>query len=175
MLGLNLFCALSVLLEMVPISSSTHMHFFAQVLNNHGLLNVSRDVLKSFDFFLQGATAIILSLFFLPRARFLPSFFIRTQHAFVRYVLCGIVVEVCTLLFFLLFEKAGTDWWPLWLGFVCTSCALLGERFAGVPQKSASWNFGNSIALGCAQGLAFTRHFSLWRHFWRCPLVRFFA
>jgi undecaprenyl-diphosphatase len=153
--GLLLISFFSVVLEMLPISSSTHIALLTQFLERLGIITSSPAIFKAFDFLLHGPMIIILIIFFFNRWRALPRFFYYRPASFINYVWCGVIVEMITLLFFLLFDYIEFAWWNLWIGFSITSLALLSDYFLGPQSQSTKWNTKNACILGVAQGFAF--------------------
>ncbi|HEX2978081.1 MAG TPA: undecaprenyl-diphosphate phosphatase [Candidatus Babeliales bacterium] len=147
------FCA--VLLEMLPISSSTHIAMLTNELQAHGFFIYNEELLKALDFLLHGPTVIVLILFFFNRWKLLPYYFLKNRYSFLNYLICGFIAELVTLLFFIFFEYTGMSWWPRWIGFLLTAVALLSDRLLGPQEESVAWNKINAFALGVAQGIAF--------------------
>ncbi|MBI2774951.1 undecaprenyl-diphosphate phosphatase [Candidatus Dependentiae bacterium] len=147
------FCA--AVLEMLPISSSTHIAVLTNVLQNYGVFAYDNELLKALDFLLHGPMVIVLIIFFFNRWRLLPRFFLKNRYSFLNYLICGFIAEFVTLMFFIFFEYSGMSGWPRWLGFLLTALALLSDRLLGAQEQSTQWNKINAFILGVAQGIAF--------------------
>lgn len=145
----------SIILEMLPISSSSHISFFTHVLQKNNLLLVSEEILHAFDFMVHGPTLCVLALFFYKRLVLLLRYFWSSFVRLFNFVLLYAVIEIITVAFYLVWIKIDRSVFPMWVGFLVSTFCLLSERFISENKKSTQLNLKKAFIIGCAQGCAF--------------------
>ncbi len=148
-------CALvlPIALEGLPVSSSGHVLLCAAIIARMCSVSVDGAVPKVLDHLLHLPIALVVALFFLPRWWYLLTHITRLWKQFFRVLYLGFITVFMTALVYFLFQYVGTDWFPLWLGYACTTALLFSLN--SVPQKvTGSWSIPTAFMLGTAQGLA---------------------
>lgn len=145
----------SIILEMLPISSSTHISFFTKLLQKYNQLPVSPEILQAFDFVVYGPILCVLALFFYKRLLLLLRYLLRSFVRLLNFVLLCAVIEIITVTFYLLLIKIDLSVFPIWVGFLVTTFCLLSERFISEQKKSTQLSLKKALIIGCAQGCAF--------------------
>ncbi len=131
------------------------MYAIIHTLQKYSVLSERPEILQAFDFIVHGPTLCVLLLFFYERIKLFLIYLARNVQYALHYLLLGFVVELITLIFFLVIKKMSLGSFPVWIGFTITTICLLSERFIPEQRASTSWNFSKALLLGCAQGLAF--------------------
>jgi undecaprenyl-diphosphatase len=134
-----------VILETIPLSSSTHVTFleqFCSIADNSCLTNL--------EYLMHGSMFVGIVLFFFDRWHFLFSS--RAIAIIKRIFVLGFITNLATLIGFFLFFIEGYRI-PYSVGFFLTSCLLISLLL--VPKnRSNNWNKKNALLIGLAQGIA---------------------
>ena len=144
---------LGTILEMLPISSSTHLRAL-QFLWCHDFLCTNESLIECIDFLTHGPILIVIVLFFFKRWKLLLRKLLSNHHYAINYIYCGFLVELITLLFYVAINYVSVSCQFAPIGFLITSAVLLSESFLNRPVVT-TWHWKHSLLLGIAQGLAF--------------------
>jgi undecaprenyl-diphosphatase len=145
----------SIILEMLPMSSSTHISFFTKLLQKNNQLPLSPEILHAFDFVMHGPILCVLALFFHQRFKLLLLYSVHYWRSALRFILLCAVIESVTVAFYLLWMKIDSRVFPIWAGFFVTTVCLLSEYFLPEHKESTQLSLKKALIIGCAQGCAF--------------------
>lgn len=151
-MSIELSVILQIILESLPVSSSGNLALLG--------LTLPEDI----NYATHAFTLIVYALFFRKKLFILLRHPLRCFTPLVRAVLYGICALVPTLLCYALFNYTQPAF-PLWLGFLITSCVLLtftlrARRSLGVVGSRFRRNHIEGLTclkaffIGCAQGIA---------------------
>lgn len=170
-----------LVLESLPVSSSGHVLLISRLYNTSPLQGEIAQIVLVLDHVLHLFAILVMAAVFYtdwqPLFLQLTSGILRkTKRSyiqrrigtlFMRIVVCGIIIEIITLLFYGLFS-AGNNFLlascpnlVLLIGFGITSMVLLSLRLRSAPINQAQWHsrasldIPKAILLGLVQGLAF--------------------
>lgn len=132
---------LQIILESLPISSSTHISFFAS--------QFSLPFEVALDHAAHGITLVILLLFWQDKIK---KIFLSGWRTILQYGLFIIIATILPTLFFFLNIKQLTSTIHPFFGIVVTAVLLFVTRTCSIQTKKISSL--QAIALGCAQSLA---------------------
>ena len=153
MIDLLLFALVQVLSESLPISSSGHLRVL-EVLLSRFVGDINPFCLtESFEYFLHGFACIVIAYVFSKSWFFMLLHPVRSRKILWKIFLLGFVTDVSTVAWYFLFEKVGTGWFPLWIGFFVTSAVLASLKFCK-KRLGSKWNFVNALVIGSVQGLS---------------------
>lgn len=134
--------ALQILLEPFPISSSTHVNLFIDLLKNYGVVVPEIVSTTAVDFFWAGCSLVVLALAFAPRL--VP--FIREWRTLF------FATGVTSLLYVIFHIFAMQDYMPAFLGNLLSGLMLLTMSYRG--HRSGPLTFHDAGVLGLMQGIA---------------------
>lgn len=156
MVLLYLWMAAQIILEMLPISSSSHLRLLEQWFKRRFSWDIA-------DYFKQRNIALTDVYHFLhvPTLLVVVHFFgsawfrwLAQPELFVRIVIWVFIVNVITVTFYYLFKKYSISW-PLFFGMCITALVLLlTGTCTGIGSNVNDWNFTTAIYLGIVQGIA---------------------
>jgi undecaprenyl-diphosphatase len=151
---LYVYAAMQIIFESLPVSSSGNVLLWMVVLQKFLNLKLSENILPDFDFLLHLPTIFIIGFFFLPLwSRRLISIR-RTFSSLLRVTVCCALADTATVGFYFLWKVLGTQNFPLWVGFLCTTFLLASLVFFSWRVKKSTLQYRDAGILGVVQGLA---------------------
>ena len=151
MLLVYIWMAAQIILEILPISSSTHLHLLEQWFKRRfswdiaGYFKQRNLALSDVYYFLHLPTLCIVSLFLWP---LWTSWFLQPK------IVCGVIsANIITVCFFYLFKKYSISW-PLVFGMCITALCLIITAPYKPGSELTNMHYSMFIILGIAQGIA---------------------
>ena len=144
MLCFYILIALQIVVESLPISSSSHVH-----LLELGMRGVPLP--SSLMYALHIPTAIVLALFFCRRWLFMVSHVRVCAPILFKLCVLGAIVDGITAFFFVVFHYMPVTL-PLGVGLCITAIALYSLPFC--VSRNVSFGYSQALMLGLAQGIA---------------------
>lgn len=152
-----------VVVESLPISSSTHLLLVEKLMRVHTQYD------SAIDYMLHGLTAGIVALFFRADWWLLLSRWRRCYKIIAKLVFLTLIADVITAVCLYVIRMSSVAYvfqWPLWVGLCITALllySLRSERLMKVDcardncslARNRGFDLGAALALGLAQGLAF--------------------
>ena len=151
---LYVYTVMQIIFESLPISSSGNVLLWMPVLQKFLELKPIENLLPDFDFLLHLPTLFIIGLFFF---RSWSSRLIGIKSTFARLMVvagCCALADTMTVIFYFLFKAVGTEFFPLWVGFLCTTFLLASLYFFSWQVKKSQLNYRDASILGLIQGIA---------------------
>ena len=151
---LYVYAVMQIIFESLPVSSSGNVLLWMPVLQKFLGLKSVENILPDFDFLLHLPTLFIIGLFFF---RSWSSRLVSIRSTFPRLVVvaaCCVLADTMTVTFYFLWKAVGVAFFPLWLGFLCTTFLLASLRFFSWKVKKSRLNYRDSCLLGLIQGIA---------------------
>lgn len=145
---------LPIALEGLPVSSSGHVLLCAAMIMRMCNVSVHGAMPKVLDHLLHLPIACVVALFFLSRWWYLLTHITRLWRQFFKLLYLGFITVFMTAIIYFLFQYIGTDWFPLWLGYTCTTALLFSLHYCGEMHNPYAWRWSTAILLGTVQGLA---------------------
>ena len=155
MMLLYIWMAAQIILEMLPISSSTHLRLLEQWFVRKFSWNITdyfkeRNIsLSDVYHFLHLPTLLIVLFYYSPRW---ISWF-RVPAELQRVALLIFIADAITVCIYYLFKKYSISW-PLLFGMCITALSLLLTSTCEPFNSSYEWNVMGAVFLGIAQGIA---------------------
>lgn len=143
--------ALPIILESFPISSSGHALLFERMIARYAPANAIAPLPLYFDHLLHGPIALVLAIFFYPRWSLLVRNARRFFPVISKMLLLGFITESVTAIWYALLYNNKSAF-PLALGFFITAILLASLRLC--TNNNGAWNYGNTLLIGSAQGIA---------------------
>ncbi len=150
---LYIYSCLQIIFESLPVSSSGNLRLWIPVVQNY--FNCEQiPALIDFDFLLHVPTFFIVTLVIILELQLTFSNCSTYKSALVRVGLKIALIDLITALFYGWWRYFIPPFFPLWLGFLCTTAALFSLCFApkGSNDKTLSWK--DALCLGLVQGCA---------------------
>lgn len=138
---LSFFVPLQVLLESLPISSSSHLTLLGY------------QPTTALDFFAHGPTALVLLIYFRNDIYTFLSQWRYQLHKSMPYLVKLACAEIPTLLMFLAIKTFKTAI-PLWCGLAITGLMLLSLRTCKPVRRGGVLSWNAALAVGIMQGLS---------------------
>jgi len=145
---------MQIIFESLPVSSSGNVLLWMPVLQKFLGLKPIGNILPDFDFLLHAPTLFIIGLFFFQSW---SSRLVAIERTFPRLMVvagCCAVADTMTVIFYFLWKEVGTTFFPLWLGFLCTTFLLASLYFFSWPVKKSQLQYCDAFILGLVQGIA---------------------
>lgn len=139
----------SVVLEVFPISSSTHMQSLKNFLLHS---NFELALMNNIEYCMHGAMFLVLALYFFNRWLVLLRIK-RSWKIILKIVYLGFITELMTLLGFFAFWIHDVPF-SRSFGFLYTSACLFSLLLVR-NNNNVQWNVKNAVVIGGAQALAF--------------------
>ena len=151
---LYIYGLIQIIFESLPVSSSGNVMLWIPILQNILHLPWSENSIPGFDFLLHIPTIFIVVVFFFRSWYWSIKNIQKGFDQFVSLIIyCGLA-DIITVCFYYIWKLVGTDFFPLWFGFLCTTFLLLSLRwFSGKPFKERLC-LSDAIILGVVQGCA---------------------
>jgi|SRR5579863_320081 len=144
MLCFYILLAVQIVVESLPISSSSHVY----------LLQSSTDcapLTSTMLYSLHIPTAVLLAVFFVRQWFFILTHLRACAPILLKLIVLGIIADGMTALIFLLLHMMPITL-PLGVGLCVTAAALYFLRFCGA--RNQSFGYAQAAMLGIAQGIA---------------------
>ncbi len=138
--------AAQIILEMLPVSSSTHLYLLQEFFKKR--YNVV--TLKDFYYFLHLPTLIIVTTYF-GRSWLQLLFDAGTLN--VKPLIWVMIADGITGITFLLMRKSKKEF-PIYIGLCVTACALWLTAWCLSTHSIGVWQYHDAIILGIAQSAA---------------------
>ncbi len=142
-----------IIIESLPISSSSHVRAVVNFLESYGFASPPHYIIPYMCDLLHVPTLIIFALFFYDRWQ--PIFAQLIHGSFnihILYIACASAVTVLWYLFFShVWDK---QQFPTWCGLLITSALLGSSLFLNTQKMNASFSWRIALLLGCVQGIA---------------------
>ncbi len=151
---LYVYAFLQIIFEALPVSSSGNVLLWTPVLQNLLQISSARSVLPDFDFLLHIPTLFVLALFFFRE--WIP-FVIRIRkykRTIVLFALRCLLADAITTAFYFFWKAEGTAFFPLWVGFLCTTIMLLSLYFYKGKNLPKVFTYKDAALWGIVQGFA---------------------
>jgi undecaprenyl-diphosphatase len=152
MLDVSLFIeTFSFLLEPFPISSSGHAYLLRTLISCFSNIDVQTPP-SYYAYLMHGPTALVLACFFW--SPWLDVIKNKSVHFVMHLMAAGIVAVSMTALLYGIFSYTSTSWWPLWLGFFISACALWSLKKCPARAINNPFSYSSAAGLGLVQGIA---------------------
>ena len=151
---LYVYTVMQIIFESLPVSSSGNVLLWMPLLQKFLGLKPIVNILPDFDFLLHIPTLFIIGVFFF---RSWASCLGGIHSAFSSLVVvigCCALADTMTVFFYFLWKALGTEFFPLWVGFLCTTFLLVSLRFFSWPLKKSHLHYRDACVLGLVQGIA---------------------
>ncbi|CAN5211257.1 undecaprenyl-diphosphatase UppP [soil metagenome] len=152
---LYVWMAMQIIVEVLPISSSSHLRLLEAWFKRTFSWDVAEYFSKK-----NIALADVYYLLHLPTLGIVVFFFIPYLHMWFlqpgllpRILIWVIVADVITACFYYLFKKYSIAW-PMLFGLCITALALLYTGACDPTRGITDWSYTTAIWLGIAQGIA---------------------
>lgn len=145
---------MQIIFESLPVSSSGNVMLWIPVLQNLLHLAFPENNIPDFDFLLHIPTIFVIGVFFF---RSWCWSIINIQKGFwsiMSLIICCVLADTITVFFYYLWKAVGTDFFPLWFGFLCTTFLLFSLRWVSQKTFKERLSFSDALILGVAQGCA---------------------
>lgn len=156
MIFIYCWIAAQVIIEMLPISSSSHLLVFEKLVKRY----FSFDIAK---FFVQKKLAVKTIYYYahLPTLIIVLFYFISQWWSFVfhdyiidfRPLIWVAIADGITLLFYIAFQYC-KHVFAVRLGLLISAVALFSTIWCSSDKSIEFWQYSDAIILGCAQGIA---------------------
>ena len=146
------FAALQIILESLPVSSSGHWKLMKLFFFKYYCIDVESLIPGYFYYFIHGPTIFIIIYFFLKHKKSIISRWFDTSDAFCVFISRIVLVELITVLMYVLFSFTGSTWFPLCIGFMCSALILISLKF--VPPGKNILSMDKALIIGFAQGIS---------------------
>ena len=141
----------SLLLEPFPISSSGHAHMLRTLVACFTSVDVQTPP-SYYAYLMHGPTALVLLLFFW--SPWLDVIKNKNVRFFMHLMAAGIVAVSMTALMYGIFSYTSTSFFPLWLGFFISACALWSLKKCPTRAINNPFSYSTAAVLGLVQGIA---------------------
>ena len=148
-IAIGILAAIQICVESLPISSSTHEHSAATILEliTTGLPGWYYD--KGFEFLLHVPTLLMMSVYW--GGRFCRALKAQSGSGVVRTSILLLLSTIITVISFPLMKFIG-HYVPVWLGLIGTAVMLYHTRFFNSEIKEITYK--DAILIGCMQSVA---------------------
>ncbi|MCX5924720.1 MAG: undecaprenyl-diphosphate phosphatase [Candidatus Dependentiae bacterium] len=156
-----IFIIIQVVVESLPVSSSTHLMVAGTIATLLGGYYSDQYVLfmsqyghhiAAIDHMLHGLTAIIVALFFYPQCFFLLHNWRRCFFIILKLLVLSGIADTVTVCFFYLFKVYPFSV-PLGYGLLITVGLLYSLKWCAL-KGGRVFDYRSALVLGCVQGLA---------------------
>lgn len=146
MVFVYIWMATQIILEMVPVSSSTHLYLLKKLFKKCGIFITIPDVY----YFLHIPTLIIVSAYFFKSwlGLFLPGW-----HLALKPIICVAIVDGITTATFLATQRTKHRF-PHSFGLLITAAVLFSTAWCWGARAVVSWTYLDALFLGVAQSIA---------------------
>ncbi len=157
-----------ILVEMIPVSSSGTVTLMQSLGNLFFDGDFEKNFSKYYGDIVQWPTVFVLGIYFFPLwSEYLKQCFSELSASLQKkrldfpkssaffLVFCIIVADCVTAGLYMILSYIGVAWWPLWLGFACTTVIVwctsyIGKRY----EQENQWTISKALILGFSQGFA---------------------
>jgi len=151
---LYVYALIQIIFESLPVSSSGNVMLWIPLLQNLLELSPAQNSLLDLDFLLHLPTLFVL-LFFFFRPVYCSVTQIRTRfNALLWLTGCCAVADTISVGFYFFWKYVGTAFFPLWVGFACTTFLLVSLRYAPLTPSKKQLLLADGAILGFVQGCA---------------------
>lgn len=148
----HIFLLISVVLEPFPVSSSGNA-LLAELLL-HRLYGIEHISMPSFaEYIVHGPIVLVVATFFYKRWKLLVFHPCHARFIIGKMIVLVGIADSITMLWYILLSMTGKTFFPLWLGFMCTTGLLLSLRYI-IPVGYTQKHIITACVLGMAQGCA---------------------
>ena len=151
---LYVYTVMQIIFESLPVSSSGNVLLWIPLLQKFLALEPIGNILPDFDFLLHIPTLFIVGIFFF---RSWSSRLLAIQSTHSRLVVvaaCCVLADTMTLALYFFWKAVGTAFFPLWVGFLCTSFLLASLHFFSWKKRKSTLGYRDAGLLGLVQGMA---------------------
>ena len=150
---LYIYSCWQIIFESLPVSSSGNLLLWIPLLQRYFDFDQAH-VLVDFDFFLHIPTFFIVALFIFINFKASLSDCYKYKGLLARVVVWIIVVDAVTTGFYGFFKYVIPSFFPLWMGFLCTTIMLFSLKWATKDQKNKQLLYKDGLVKAVVQGCA---------------------
>ena len=141
-----------IALEPFPVSSSGNALLAA--LLAYRLYGIEQSTIPfCLEYIAHGPIVLVVGAFFYKRWKILLCHPWRARFIMGKMIMLVGVADSITVLWYIVLFMVGKTFFPLWLGFMCTTGLLISLRYL-VPRGDTHKHFITACVLGMAQGCA---------------------